>query len=125
MYIRLGFAIAVHCDPDILIIDEILAVGDMQFQVKCLKFMSDKLLKSGCSVVFVSHNRYTIQDLCQSAVYLDSVGKYFVFEATLNTKKKITLFPHYNFTFHFHCTHFPQIRSNDCCALQVILTLTE
>jgi ABC-type polysaccharide/polyol phosphate transport system ATPase subunit len=70
MFVRLGFSIAVHCEPDILLIDEILSVGDISFQSKCNKFMTEKLLKTGCTVIFVSHNRYAVQDLCQKALYL-------------------------------------------------------
>jgi len=70
MYVRLGFAIAVHCRPDILLIDEVLAVGDLKFQSKCLKFLTENILKNGCSVIFVSHNRYALQDVCSQALYL-------------------------------------------------------
>ncbi|VAW48334.1 Teichoic acid export ATP-binding protein TagH [hydrothermal vent metagenome] len=71
MYVRLGFAIAVHCEPDILLIDEILAVGDIKFQSKCFNYMTTHVLNRGCSVVFVSHNRYAVQDLCQRALYIN------------------------------------------------------
>ena len=70
MYVRLGFAIAIHCRPDILLIDEILAVGDLKFQTKCLKFITANILKNGCTVVFVSHNRYAIEDVCERALYI-------------------------------------------------------
>ena len=71
MYVRLGFAVAVHSDPDILLIDEVLSVGDSGFQMKCLALMNDLIFKRGCAVVFVSHNRYTVEDLCKTALYLD------------------------------------------------------
>jgi len=70
MYVRLGFAIAVHCRPDILLIDEVLAVGDLKFQSKCLKFITNNVLKNGCSVIFVSHNRYAVEDVCTEVLYL-------------------------------------------------------
>ncbi|MBL8012718.1 MAG: ABC transporter ATP-binding protein [Candidatus Omnitrophica bacterium] len=70
MFVRLGFAIAIHCEPDILLIDEILSVGDLKFQLKCNKFITENLLKRGCTIVFVSHNRYAIQDICQKVLYL-------------------------------------------------------
>jgi len=70
MYVRLGFAIAIHCRPDILLIDEVLAVGDIKFHYKCLKFITNSILKNGCTVVFVSHDRYAIESICQKAVYL-------------------------------------------------------
>lgn len=71
MFVRLGFAIAIHCEPDILLIDEILSVGDIKFQLKCSKFISETLLKRGCTIIFVSHNRYSVQDICQRALYLN------------------------------------------------------
>jgi lipopolysaccharide transport system ATP-binding protein len=71
MYVRLGFAIAIHCAPDILLIDEILAVGDIKFQSKCFSYMTKNVLQQGCAVVFVSHNRYAVQDLCDRVVYLN------------------------------------------------------
>jgi lipopolysaccharide transport system ATP-binding protein len=71
MYVRLGFAIAVHSEPDILLVDEVLAVGDLRFQTKCLKFITNNILKRGCAVLFVSHNRYAIEDVCQKALYLN------------------------------------------------------
>lgn len=70
MYVRLGFAIAVHCRPDILLIDEVLAVGDLKFQSKCLKFITNDVLKNGCSVIFVSHNRYDVENVCSQVLYL-------------------------------------------------------
>jgi ABC-type polysaccharide/polyol phosphate transport system ATPase subunit len=70
MYVRLGFAIAIHCRPDILLIDEILAVGDLKFQSKCLKYLTNTILKNGCSIIFVSHNRYAVEDVCEKAIYV-------------------------------------------------------
>jgi lipopolysaccharide transport system ATP-binding protein len=69
MYVRLAFAVAAHLDPEILIIDEVLAVGDAQFQKKCLGKMED-VGKQGRTVLFVSHNMATINTLCQRAVWL-------------------------------------------------------
>lgn len=63
MYVRLAFAVAAHLDPDILIVDEVLAVGDAEFQKKCLGKMEDAG-KEGRTVVFVSHNMGAIQNLC-------------------------------------------------------------
>lgn len=71
MYVRLGFAVAIHCNPDILLIDEVLAVGDVEFQSKCFKFLTDKFLHQGKSVVLVSHSRHTVQDLCSKVAYLE------------------------------------------------------
>lgn len=69
MYVRLAFGVAAHLDPEILIIDEVLAVGDAEFQKKCLGKM-DQAAKDGRTVLFVSHNMATVQSLCSRALYL-------------------------------------------------------
>lgn len=71
MYVRLAFAVAAHLEPEILVVDEVLAVGDTQFQKKCLQKMGE-FGKSGRTVIFVSHNMAAIQTLCTKAMYLDS-----------------------------------------------------
>jgi len=71
MYMRLAFAVAAHLEPDILLVDEVLAVGDAAFQKKCLGKMGE-VAKEGRTVLFVSHNMATIQRLCHSALLLDS-----------------------------------------------------
>lgn len=71
MYVRLAFAVAAHMEPDILLVDEVLAVGDVAFQQKCLGQM-DKVAAGGRTVVFVSHNMAAIKNLCQRAVLLDN-----------------------------------------------------
>ncbi len=70
MYVRLAFAVAAHLNPEVLIVDEVLAVGDAAFQKKCLGKMNETA-KSGRTVIFVSHNMHTIQDLCSRAILLD------------------------------------------------------
>jgi len=70
MYVKLAFAVAAHLNPEILIVDEVLAVGDAAFQKKCLEKMG-QAGKSGQSVLFVSHNMGTIQALCKSSLVLD------------------------------------------------------
>lgn len=70
MYVRLAFAVAAHLDPEILIVDEVLAVGDAQFQKKCLAKMQD-VAGGGRTVMFVSHNMNAIRSLCQNALLLD------------------------------------------------------
>lgn len=70
MYVRLAFAVAAHLEPDILIVDEVLAVGDTQFQRKCLGKMHD-VAGHGRTVLFVSHNMAAVRNLCTSAIYLD------------------------------------------------------
>ncbi len=70
MYMRLAFAVASHLEPEILVVDEVLAVGDASFQKKCLGKMSDVATK-GRTVLFVSHNMVAIQSLCKRALWLD------------------------------------------------------
>jgi lipopolysaccharide transport system ATP-binding protein len=70
MYVRLAFAVAAHLEPEILVVDEVLAVGDMQFQKKCLGKMRDVSAKDGRTVLFVSHQMGTIRQLCSRAVLL-------------------------------------------------------
>ncbi len=71
MYVRLAFAVAAHLEPEILIVDEVLAVGDAQFQKKCLGKMED-VGKEGRTVIFVSHNIGMIRSLCQRGILLAS-----------------------------------------------------
>lgn len=70
MYVRLAFAVAAHLDPEILIVDEVLAVGDAEFQKKCLGKMGD-VAGEGRTVLFVSHNMGAISQLCSQALILD------------------------------------------------------
>ena len=89
MYVRLAFAVAAHLDPEILIVDEVLAVGDLPFQKKCLGKMSE-ISKGGRTVLFVSHNMDAIRKLCTRAILLyegkalmdgttdEVIGKYLV-----------------------------------------------
>ena len=70
MYVRLAFAVAAHLEPEILIVDEVLAVGDAQFQKKCLGKMED-VGKEGRTVIFVSHNVAAIRQLCSTCILLD------------------------------------------------------
>jgi lipopolysaccharide transport system ATP-binding protein len=72
MYVRLAFAVAAHLDPDILIVDEVLAVGDAGFQKKCLARMDEGMRKEGRSILFVSHNMQAIRHLCTRAVLLEN-----------------------------------------------------
>lgn len=71
MYVRLAFAVAAHLEPEILIVDEVLAVGDVQFQKKCLGKMQDVSKDQGRTVLFVSHNMDAIQRLCSQCVMLE------------------------------------------------------
>jgi lipopolysaccharide transport system ATP-binding protein len=69
MFARLGFAVAVHCEPDILLVDEVLAVGDKDFQIKCFQKIHE-IKKNGAIIIIVSHNEYTICDLTRRCLYM-------------------------------------------------------
>jgi lipopolysaccharide transport system ATP-binding protein len=71
MHARLGFSVAAHLDPNVLIIDEVLSVGDMAFQEKCVERMGE-FKRRGTAIVFVSHNMQAIAELCDRAMYLQS-----------------------------------------------------
>jgi lipopolysaccharide transport system ATP-binding protein len=71
MYVRLAFAVAAHLEPEILIVDEVLAVGDAQFQKKCLGKMED-VSHEGRTILFVSHNMTALQSLCSRAIWLSA-----------------------------------------------------
>ena len=70
MYVRLAFSIAAHLEPEILLVDEVLAVGDVKFQRKCLGKMDD-VAQEGRTVLFVSHNMGLVQTLCKRGIYID------------------------------------------------------
>lgn len=71
MYVKLAFSVAAHLDSEIMIMDEVLAVGDMQFQKKCLDKMNDVSRKEGRTILYVSHNMNTIRQLCDRCIVLD------------------------------------------------------
>jgi lipopolysaccharide transport system ATP-binding protein len=71
MYLRLAFAVAAHLEPDILLVDEVLAVGDVLFQKKCLGKMED-VARTGRTVLFVSHNMGAVRALCTKGLFLES-----------------------------------------------------
>jgi len=86
MYVRLAFSVAAHLDPDILLLDEVLAVGDAAFQRKCMNF-ARSLEKKGSTILFVSHNMYSIKTMCQRVIYLRK-GK-IVFDGPTNEGLKL------------------------------------
>ena len=86
MKVRLGFSVAAHLDPEILIIDEVLAVGDYEFQTKCLGKMKD-IAKNGRTVLFVSHNLEAIKSLCTRVIFLVNGKIEFNAEPVLSVKK--------------------------------------
>lgn len=98
MFMRLAFSVAAHLEPEILIVDEVLAVGDMNFQRKCLNKMRD-INERGRTVLFVSHNMQAVARLCKRAIWIENggmredgpapkvVGSYLNSEASLGTEK--------------------------------------
>src|ERR1035437_9744936 len=70
MYARLGFSVAAHVDPEVLIVDEVLSVGDHVFQQRCMERMKE-VLSSGATVLFVSHNLKTVAQICQRSMLLE------------------------------------------------------
>lgn len=98
MYVRLAFAVAAHLEPEILIVDEVLAVGDAQFQKKCLGKMDDVSKNDGRTVLFVSHNLGAVSSLCNRGLYLskgelvfdggiiETIKKYSESDLTVNSK---------------------------------------
>ena len=89
MYVKLAFSVAAHLDSEIMIMDEVLAVGDMAFQKKCLDKMRDAAKKEGRTVLYVSHNMNTIRQLCDRCVVLDK-GKV-VFEGDVEKSIEVYL----------------------------------
>lgn len=72
MYVRLAFSVAAHMEPDILLIDEVLAVGDAEFQKKCLGKMGEVTKKAGRTIIFISHNMAAVRSLCKRCVLLEN-----------------------------------------------------
>lgn len=72
MYVRLAFSVAAHIEPDILIVDEVLAVGDAEFQKKCLGKMEEVTQQDGRTILFVSHNMAAIQNICKTCILLEN-----------------------------------------------------
>jgi ABC-type polysaccharide/polyol phosphate transport system ATPase subunit len=70
MYMRLGFSVAVHLKPDVLLVDEVLAVGDAAFQQKCYEHLR-RLVKGGCTIILVSHDLQAVGQFCERAIWLD------------------------------------------------------
>ncbi len=84
MYIRLAFAVAAHLEPDILLVDEVLAVGDAAFQKKCLGKMGD-VASEGRTVLFVSHNMTAVQSLCSRCILLENGHMYMAVSGRFQT----------------------------------------
>jgi lipopolysaccharide transport system ATP-binding protein len=101
MYVRLAFGVAAHLEPDIMIVDEVLAVGDTEFQKKALSKMKDVSKKDGRTVLFVSHNLTAIQNLCNNSLYLkngyleysnatDKTLQYYLKDIKVDSKKSLS-----------------------------------
>jgi len=98
MHVRLAFSVAVHMEPDILLIDEVLAVGDVSFQKKCLEKIHEVAKRDQRTILFVSHNLDAVQSLCERSIYLEHgkvklvgptsevIGAYLSSQSTLNQK---------------------------------------
>lgn len=87
MYVRLAFSVAAHMEPDILLVDEVLAVGDAEFQKKCLGKMGDITKREGRTILFVSHNMGAIQQLCQKTILLKNGNVDFIGQTDQTIKK--------------------------------------
>ncbi|MCG8568945.1 MAG: ABC transporter ATP-binding protein [Spirochaetes bacterium] len=90
MFVRLGFSVAIHCDPTILLVDEVLAVGDAAFKKKCMTKIQE--LKKATSTIFISHNMYQVQRICDRAIFLHN-GK-ILFEG----QPEVVINQYYNYT---------------------------
>jgi lipopolysaccharide transport system ATP-binding protein len=91
MYVRLAFAVAAHLDPEILIVDEVLAVGDVEFQKRCLGKMRSVAAEGGRTVLFVSHNMTAIQALCSRVIVLEGGRVSFDGDTTEGTRHYLGL----------------------------------
>ena len=103
MYVRLAFAVAAHLEPEILIVDEVLAVGDAEFQKKCLGKMQSVAVNENRTVLFVSHSLQAVQSLCDRAILLNSgtveaygtsravVGQYLTARAISRRRKSVAV----------------------------------
>jgi len=95
MFVRLGFAVAAHLEPEILIVDEVLAVGDNEFRKKSIGKMREVSQNSGRTVLFVSHSMTAIQELCQKTILLEK-GKMIAFDQTNKVIEQYTKSYHQN-----------------------------
>jgi ABC-2 type transport system ATP-binding protein len=92
MYVRLGFSIAINVDPDILVVDEVLAVGDSEFQEKCFQKFRD-FKKAGKTVILVSHSMETVRDMCTNVAWLNKGDLMAVGDAAPTIKKYLNSLP--------------------------------
>ena len=107
MMVRLGFAVAAHLEPEILIVDEVLAVGDAEFQKKAVGKMQEVSSKGGRTVLFVSHNMGSVKKLCNKGILLqDGQISYYG-----NTQDVLSKYLSYRNTFHQENIHFSSCKS--------------
>ncbi len=90
MYVRLAFSVAAHMEPDILLVDEVLAVGDAEFQKKCLGKMNEITKNEGRTILFVSHNLGAVKQLCDRVIVLKNGKVYFDGDTNTATEKYLT-----------------------------------
>lgn len=109
MYVRLAFAVAAHLEPEILVVDEVLAVGDMEFQKKCLGKMEDVSKNEGRTVIFVSHNMQAISTLTTKSIFLVK-GNIIGFDNTSKIIKKYLEYNTYNSGFYEDTSDFKSAR---------------
>lgn len=93
MYVRLAFAVAAHLQPEILLVDEVLAVGDTEFQAKCLGKMHDVADQEGRTIIFVSHNLHAVQRLCRRTYWIEKgeIAEEGLSEAVVNAYVSVAL----------------------------------
>lgn len=116
MYVKLAFSVAAHLDSEIMIMDEVLAVGDMAFQMKCLNKMREAAKQDGRTVLYVSHNMNTIRQLCDRCIVLDK-GKV-VYEGDVDEAINIYLGHYSDDSLTYDFTDLPRNRKqNDKCKL--------
>ncbi len=106
MYVKLAFAVAAHLDSEIMVMDEVLAVGDMKFQQKCLGKMGDASQNQGRTVLYVSHNMNTIRQLCTRCIVLDH-GKV-IFDGDTETAIAIYANSHRTMAYHYDFREIPR-----------------
>lgn len=109
MYVKLAFAVAAHLDSEIMVMDEVLAVGDMKFQQKCLGKMGDAAANDGRTVLYVSHNMNTIRQLCNRCIVLDR-GK-MLYDGDVETAIGIYSDCHKQMQYHYDYAHAKRLPS--------------
>jgi lipopolysaccharide transport system ATP-binding protein len=118
MYVRLAFAVAAHLEPDVLIVDEVLAVGDSEFQKKCLGKMQSVSEEEGRTVLFVSHNMQAIRQMCQRVIFLKQGKVTFVGDPHKGISAYLGQGEDTQSSAEIDLTDYPRTRSIDSAILQ-------